>query len=257
MSVTLKTGSMVLLAGLVSAILFLCVPPISQMPEFHSFADNRSVFGIPNFWNVVSNFPFLIVGFLGAKHLQQARLPTRLTLIYKTIFWGVILVFAGSSFFHWEPNIFSLMFDRLPMTLVFMSLLTVVIAEYVSERGAQVLWIPLLTIGIVSVVYWYWSETQNAGDLRLYLLVQFLPMLLIPIMLLCFSTKYSSSKGYWQLLACYVVAKLAEHYDRALLDWSGFISGHSIKHIVAAVGLYYLLKHFLTRKDLTLENTMS
>lgn len=245
-----KTWGLILFSFVATAMMFVMAPPIPQLTEFHSFADTRSFFAIPNFWNVVSNLPFLFVGFLGLKRIQEANIPEQLKWVYSAIYFGSLLVCAGSSFFHWSPDHFSLMFDRLPMALVFMSLLTVVIAEQISIRGARVLWIPLLIVGVVSVLYWYWSETQGVGDLRLYVLVQFLPMLLIPTMLLMYPSRYSSVKGYWQLFGCYVVAKLLEQFDGEILAIGEIISGHSLKHIVAAIGLYFLLQHFVSRQSL-------
>ncbi len=247
MNTTVKNWSLFLFAVIATAMMFFLSPPIPQLSEFHTFADTRSFFGIPNFWNVVSNIPFFIVGYLGLKQLGSANIPEKLKLTYQTIYFGALLICAGSSFFHWHPDHFSLMFDRLPMTFVFMSLLTVVIAEQVSEWGAKILWIPLMMIGIVSVIYWYWSESQGVGDLRLYVLVQFLPMLLIPAMLLMYPSRYSSTKGYWLLFAFYVVAKLFEQFDGEILAIGEIISGHSLKHILAAVGLFYLLRHFVSR----------
>jgi hypothetical protein len=251
MNKNFKTWSLIIFSVIATVIMFTLVAPIPQLIEFHTFSDTRHFYGIPNFANVISNLPFLMVGYIGLRQLRVANIPSNLKLPYITIYLGSLLIYIGSSFFHWHPDHFSLLFDRLPMTLVFMSLLTVVIAEQVSERGARVLWIPLLFVGVASVVYWYWSETQGVGDLRLYVLVQFLPMLLIPVMVLIYPSKYSSTKGYWQLFGCYLLAKLFEEFDREIFEVLGIVSGHTLKHIVAAVGLYLLLRHFITRKTLS------
>jgi hypothetical protein len=46
----------------VGALLLFIVPPIAQPQWYHDFADQRLLLGIPNFWNVICNLPFLIVG---------------------------------------------------------------------------------------------------------------------------------------------------------------------------------------------------
>src|SRR5687768_2251036 len=48
-------------------------PPIPQPVEYHQFADQRSYFGVPNFFNVVSNGAFLLVGMAGLGFLLRSR----------------------------------------------------------------------------------------------------------------------------------------------------------------------------------------
>ena len=40
----------------------LLLPPIAQPPGYHDFADQRSLFGIPHIWNVLSNLAFVLAG---------------------------------------------------------------------------------------------------------------------------------------------------------------------------------------------------
>ncbi len=40
-----------------------------QAAGYHEFADTRIFLGIPNFLNVISNIPFLLVGILGLRFL--------------------------------------------------------------------------------------------------------------------------------------------------------------------------------------------
>ena len=136
------------------------------------------------------------------------------------------------------------------MVLAFMSLLAIVIAEFLSVDSAKRLLYPLLGIGIVSVVYWVYTESIGEGDLRLYLFVQFFPVIVIPILLIKFKSVYTLQRSYWYLIGAYVLAKLFEHYDEPIYDILGFISGHSLKHIVAAFGLFILVRAFIQRTKL-------
>jgi hypothetical protein len=95
-------------------------------------------------------------------------------------------------------------------------------------------------LGAASVAYWAWSERQGAGDLRPYGLVQFLPVLLLPLILLIFPGSRSSARWLWGTVALYVVAKVAEQLDRPMYDTLGF-SGHSIKHIVSAIAVLFAM----------------
>ncbi|TDR30400.1 ceramidase domain-containing protein [Hydromonas duriensis] len=232
----------------VSGMLF--VQPIPQDPAYHDFADNRTLLFIPNFWNVMSNCGFLIVGALGLYKLYVLKSLKTLTPIrhsYAIFFLGVTLVAFGSGYYHWVPSNDSLLWDRLPMTLAFMALLSIVLAEFLSMSwGKNSLW-PLLVVGILSVVYWRWGELHGRGDLRPYALVQFLPIILI-LILVCFGdNRYNTSvrmlpKGYLGLTGCYVLAKLFEHFDRFIYAASfNVMAGHAIKHVIAALGLWFLL----------------
>ena len=44
---------------------FVFINPVSQPQNYYNFSDKNNYFGISNFWNVISNIPFLIVGFYG------------------------------------------------------------------------------------------------------------------------------------------------------------------------------------------------
>src|SRR5262249_14597014 len=102
----------VLMAGSL-AVLFL-LPRILQNQSYHGFADARTVLGVPNFWNVVSNIPFMVVGAVG---LARCRRDAATTII----FGGIFLTGFGSSYYHWSPNDDTLFWDRLPMALAFLA----------------------------------------------------------------------------------------------------------------------------------------
>jgi len=127
------------------------------------------------------------------------------------------------------------------MSVVFMALFTIVISEFVSFRAGKLLFIPLLFVGVTSVVYWYISETQGQGDLRFYALVQFYPLLLIPVILIFFKPQYTQARFYWTLLFIYGLSKVSEYFDTAIFEYLNFISGHTIKHILAAMAVGVLL----------------
>ena len=223
----------------VAAALFL-QPAIPQPLAYHQMADQRSWLGIPNAWNVLSNLPFAIVGTLG----MAAVLRPRLTFHdpwerwpYFTLFEGVALTALGSGYYHLAPDNARLVWDRLPMTVGFMGLLTAVLAERVSVPVARRLFVPLLAIGAGSVGVWYWSELRGAGDLRLYLLVQFGSLALITVLLAVYPARYRGTGYIVAGLLAYAAAKGFETADAAILDLSGIVSGHSLKHIVAAGGV--------------------
>ncbi len=239
------------LISILGVIGVLMLDPIAQDSQYHLFEDQRTIAGIPNFWNVVSNLPFLVVGVVGLYSIfrsQNARIVVDIKTAYILFFVGVSLVAFGSGYYHLWPSNETLVWDRLPMTISFMALFAVIIAEFVSVRVAKLSFWPLIVFGVFSVVYWHITETNGEGDLRLYVLVQFLPMMVIPLILLFFKSKFTNTMGYWLLLCAYIFAKAFEHYDEAIYNFLPFVSGHSLKHIIAALGVLLLLTSYNNRK---------
>jgi len=149
----------------------LFVPRTPQPLSCHQFTDRRSWLGIPNFGDVVSNIPFLVAGFWGLGFL--CRTSSRERFIdagerwpYAFLFLGLLLTAGGSAYYPLAPDNARLVWDRLPMTLVFMPLVAAILAERVNVKlGLGVL--PLLiAVGMGSLIEWHWSEQQGAGDLR-------------------------------------------------------------------------------------------
>ena len=220
----------------------LLVDPISQDPAYHRFADARTTFGIPNFWNVASNLPFLLVGALGL--LQSRRIASpELATHYRVLSVAVAAVAFGSGWYHLAPSIPALVWDRLPMTVAFMALLSAVVADRISWIAGRALLWPLVVAGIASIAWWMRTESAGAGDLRPYALVQFLPMLLIPLMLLMWRGEGLSSRRLWTALGAYLLAKVAEYFDSALFAAAG-MGGHALKHLLAALAAWWILRAF-------------
>lgn len=211
------------------------VEPIPQDPAYHLFADNNTVFaGIPNTWNVLSNIPFIIVGIFGVINLSKINARQPFSTLYLVFFTGLILTGTGSAYYHWLPSNHTLVWDRLPMTISFMSFFTLILCCHTHERFANRSLAALMAIGFFSVVYWAWSESQHRGDLRFYAMVQFLPMMLIPMFMLALPQTNYRYRSVWAVIGLYVLAKTAEHWD-AEIYFSLGISGHSLKHIIAAL----------------------
>lgn len=222
----------------------LSLAPIAQDAAYHAFADTRAFAGIPNFLDVVSNLPFLLVGVLGVRFCLREK-PGAVRSAWLVLFAGVALVSIGSAWYHWQPTNATLVWDRLPMTVAFMGLFVALLAEYVGRRLAVFLLVPAIALGMASVLYWHWTD-----DLRPYVWVQFFPLLIIPALMLLFRNGYSHQ---WLLLAAlgwYVLAKVAELNDQAIFSGTReLISGHSAKHLLAAAGSYSILL-MLQRREL-------
>lgn len=230
-------------------IVMLLQDPIAQDIAYHSFADTRTFFGIANFFDVTTNIPFLVVGSAGVKYCLK-NASTGFWPGWFALFAGVAMISFGSGYFHLNPSNDTLVWDRLPMTIGFMGLFVALLSEYLHLRVGRVLLIPALLIGVYSVFYWHFFD-----DLRLYLWVQFMPLLTVIVMVIFFRPTFSKQ---WMLLAAlvfYILAKVAEFYDGEIfILLSGNLSGHSLKHLLSAVGCIVLLLMLINRKPLDRRN---
>ncbi len=227
----------------------LFFPAIPQDLNYHNFADQRTLLGIPNFWNVVSNLPFILVsiwGFIKIKPAADIRVFVRLFL------FGFLLTGIGSSYYHLAPANNTLVWDRLPMTIAFMAFFAMMIGLHLNLRSGYALLIPLLLIGVISVFYWSYTESQGRGDLRIYAGVQFIPIVLMPLLLVLMPGKSYPLKYFVFLVLAYLSAKIFEYFDRQLYAILP-MSGHAIKHCAAAlagVGFCLLVQNYRAKVPL-------
>lgn len=239
------------LTGIVGAILCLAMyvavtDPFPQNPLYHDFSDQRSMLGIPHALNVASNIAFCVVGGWGCMlfiRKANSNLPG-VSAMYLVFFLGVLFTGLGSAYYHWSPANTTLVWDRLPMTVAFMAFTCLVVSErYSPSLGAQLFpW--FLMIGVFTVGYWAWHD-----DLRPYLAVQFIPILILPMIIWRYD---GPGTGWlWLTILFYVIAKLLELFDGQLFQLTGeMISGHTAKHLAAAVGaLMIVAKLHYSRSD--------
>ena len=241
-----------MLAGfsLLAVVALFLLPRIPQDPGYHLFADQSDYFSIPNAMNVFSNFLFLWVGIAGCWKLYQGRLTINdlSGYVYYLFFFSLTLISAGSGYYHWAPSNPTLSWDRLAMALAFMSFFSLILSERVSQALADTAFPILIFAGLMSVGYWHWSEANQVGDLRPYILVQFLPLLLIPFILILFPARFTRSSDLWCFFGCYLLAKILEALDHQIYSFLIFISGHSLKHILAGLGCLVYLRHLMLRE---------
>lgn len=220
----------------ISLLGLLLVPPIPQSQIYHGFADQQTLFGIPNFWNVASNLPFI---FIGAAGLWQVRLH----FSARIFFLGVFLTGFSSSYYHWNPNDIGLFWDRLPMAIAFMAILADVIEERVDAKAGRALLWPLVLLGIASLLWW-----RQTDDLRLYGWVQFFPCVVLPLMFWLFAPKYSGTWYWFAAAGWYLLAKILEYADAAIYSLGHVMAGHALKHLAAAAACYAILRAFQMRQ---------
>lgn len=222
-----------LLAALLPAL--FVAGPIAQFPDYHDLADQRALLGIPHFWNIVSNLPFLLVGVMGLRQLTVRR--ENAAEAWAMVFGGVALAAFGSSWYHANPNDTTLIWDRLPIGIAFMGFLIALLVEHLDEahgRYARLQLLPLALLSAVAIGWW-----KVTGDLSVWVWVQVAPMLAVVLVLALLPGRYSHRRYLAYALVCYAAAKFLELGDNQVMHWTGgAVSGHVLKHVAAAAGVW-------------------
>src|SRR5260370_14224183 len=243
------------LVALAGGVVFLVLPPIPQDPAYHNFADQRAVLGVPHFLDVVSNAAFLIIGAWGLILLRRktsqnrggAFLESSERWTYMTFFVGVLFTAFGSAYYHLAPDNARLVYDRLPMTIGFMALLAAVISDRVDSHLGTRLLPPLIVLGIASVLYWRWTELRGHDDLRFYGLVQFGSIAAIVLLAIFCTSRYTRGTDIFTVAGLYGLAQAFESLDRPIFPLGNTVSGHTLKHLAAAVACYWVPRMLASR----------
>ena len=232
------------IAVVVGIVAFL-TPRTPQPLSYHHFADQRSWLGMSNFGDVSSNILFLAagvwgLGFLTNKSSQKQFLEPRERWPYLFVFLGLVLTALGSAYYHLAPDNERLVWDRLPMTLVFMPLVAALIAERVSVKLGLWLLPVLSAVGICSVIQWHLTEQHGRGDLRFYLAVQLYAVLALFAALLL-PAHYTRGSDLLLVAGFYVLAKICETADHQIFSVGHIVSGHTLKHLSAGAAGFWIL----------------
>jgi hypothetical protein len=228
------------LLALTAAFILAAVllPAVPQPAAYHDFADQRAFLGIGNFIDVASNGAFLITGMIGLAVVWRRRehfeKPAE-SAPYIVFFLGVALTAAGSAWYHLAPDNERLFWDRLPMTIAFMSLIAAQLVERVSSRLGLTLLAPLLAVGVASVVYWIATERGGAGNVLPYVVLQAYAVGALLFLAAGYPSRYTRGSDIYGVFAAYLAAKVLEVFDREALAFGQVVSGHSLKHVAAAV----------------------
>lgn len=228
----LLPGAIVLLA--IGALLIH--GPVDQIAHYHAFADRRAWFGIANAADVLSNLGFGIVGIAGMHLLWRSRLDPAMQpglAGYGLFFAALFLTAFGSSWYHLAPDNARLVWDRLPIALACGGLLAAVWRETTGSGRWLPLWLGV--VAVASVGWWRHTDLQGMGDLRPYLLLQLLPLVLIPLLQYQARRPVSERMAFGAAIALYVVAKACELADHAVFEAIGALSGHTLKHLFASL----------------------
>lgn len=238
-------------SGAAIALAAAFAPPFAQPEAYHSFADQRALLGVANFLDVASNLAFLVVGVAGLyfvlrgtrAHGGRAFQDPAERWAWGVMFAATALASCGSVYYHLAPDSPRLAWDRLPIAIGFMGLVAATVSERISTKAGWRLLVPLCVLGAGSVWFWRWSAASGVENLNPYGAVQFGSALLVLLMVVLFPSRYTRSHDILGAVILYALAKLAEHFDGAIFVATGeIVSGHTLKHLIAATAIYWLLR---------------
>lgn len=232
-----RHGLLIALAILAMALALL-LPPMPQPLAYHDFADQRGAYGIASFLDVASNLTFLMAGLailwvlLGRPAAFEHSVERWPWLVFAI---GLLLTGAGSCYYHLEPNNETLFWDRLPMTIAFMGLIAAQLVDRVHVRVGLLALGPMLLVGVASVVYWIATERQGRGNVVPYGVLQAFAVIVLLKLVVFHPSRYTHGGAILLVFAGYVLAKGFEHFDREVFEWTGVVSGHTLKHVAAGL----------------------
>jgi hypothetical protein len=248
-------GKLLLLISVACVAAAILLPAMPQPLSYHRFADCRTLFGVANFFNVISNLPFLVAGAWGLVLIFRGGgnfIEPREQLPYLVFFLGALLTCLGSAYYHAAPDNTRLVWDRLPMTLGFAGLVAAALTERMDPHlGQRSLW-PLLAMGVFTVIYWYGTERAGAGNVMPYGVYQGWSILIIVLVLVWYpATRYTHGSLLAWAAIWYGLAKVFETFDLQVYRLlGGTLSGHTIKHVVAAVAVFAIVWQLRLRRAL-------
>jgi hypothetical protein len=220
---------------------------MSQPAAYHNFADQRMCGRIPHGLNVLSNLPFLIVGALGlaliARWRRVAGISAQSVWPYGVLFAGVALTAFGSGYYHQNPSHETLVWDRLPMALGFAGLVAGTLADR-GWRSTMALLLALTAISVGSVLLW-----AGTGNLLPYLVMQMSFMAAALLATALSPSAFTRARWVYGALAVYALAIVCERFDWEIFVFlRGTVSGHTIKHLLAAGAIFVLYVMLRTRR---------
>ena len=234
--------ALLLLPACAVALAVALLPPFPQPQEYHRFADARAWFGVPNSLDVVSNFAFFAVAIAGLSAVLRPAADRAGRLPYALFFLALAATAFGSAWYHLAPDNARLFWDRLPISICFAALLSAVVAERLGLKAWLLLFALLMATGAGTVWYWLWSETRGIGNVLPYFAFQLYVLLAILLLMHFYPPRYSRSGDIYRVVMLYGAALAAELLDRYIFSLGEIISGHTLKHLLAALATYQLVR---------------
>ncbi|CAJ1973535.1 unnamed protein product [Sphenostylis stenocarpa] len=215
--------------------LFFFTPAIPRSPKHHQFVDMRNLLGVPNTLNVITNFPFLVVGVLGLVLAIEGgffNISSRGEVWTWALFYaGIAGVAFGSAYYHLKPDDHRVLWDTLPMMVAFSSLFSCLVVERFGQRTGLCCVFALIVAAFLCVVY-----ERIYNDIRFCVTFQLILPLAIPVIAVMYRSKYTHSRYWFLSTGIYLLAKFEGITDKKIYHVNNYIiSGHSLEHLCLAL----------------------
>lgn len=246
--VWLMLGAALALYGL----LRLMLGALPQDPAYHDFADTRNgPGGISGAGDILTNLAILAAGLSGLALRSGMHVAPEARTAVNVLIAATLLTAFGSVYYHLAPANATLIWDRLPISVVLMSLLALVMADRVHPLFArEALW-PFIGLGIASVVLWSVSEAMGQEDLLLYLIVRVGAGAAIVFLLILRPPRHTGTVWLVAAISCEVAMAILERFDHQVFRLTGGLaSGHNLKHVLAGIALAFVFWWLRVRKTL-------
>ena len=212
--------------------------PVTALPaNYHQFADQRAWLGLPHAMDVLSNLPFALMGAWGGLQLLrvgQGRLGGAQRALSALFFVGLMSTTACSSFYHWAPHDAGLCIDRLGMSLAFAGLLGLAVADRISDRAGVVTAVVVALAAPATALVALWPANMTP-----WAVLQAGGLVLLAALALRAPRPGALGFAIVAVIAWYALAKGLELADHPVFEWTqGWLSGHSAKHVVAALAAW-------------------
>ncbi|MFN8790752.1 MAG: hypothetical protein ACK5Y2_04775 [Bdellovibrionales bacterium] len=234
---SIATGIALFILALGTFLFWDRIPAYDSTRYLH-FADQRTLLGIPHALDVLSNLSFLWVGVWGLNQYLKSERASR-DLIFKAVLSGALILTAfGSAYFHWEPTPDRLFWDRLPMSLAFAAIIGWIVSDKSNFAFGACCAVLCALVGAITLTLW----KLGLGHLKLYYVLQFGGLLLGLGLCLFVPGRRFSNQAFLLGFALYVVAKILEERDTSIFVATELVSGHTLKHLVAAAAVFVFLR---------------
>lgn len=203
----------------------------------HPFVDARTLLGLPNAMDVLTNAPLALAGLWGLLVLRGRALPAATQQAAWMFFAGLVATGFGSAWYHWAPDATGLVWDRLGMAVTFAGALALAVAERVGQAPARQALRVLLPLALLSAIL-----PASNGNVLPWAVLQFGGMALIVWLALRKPVAGAIGIRLGALIGLYALAKVLELGDTAVFHATAdTVSGHSLKHLVAALAAWPVL----------------
>jgi hypothetical protein len=226
--------AIVLLAAMAAALAtgLLAWGPVPLAAFALEHADARRWLGIPNAFNVFASLPLLLAGWWGLRATRATPWPPGLQRAWTAFHACAMAAALLAALHHLNPSFATWLPATTAMSAGFAMLAAGALAERVDERLAR----PgaLCGIGAAVLLAALWVGWNGGGDVRPVLLIEALPVLLLPAGAIRLPGAHTRAGDWVLMLAGYAAAKLADIADARLYAASGWIGGHALMHLLLA-----------------------